>query len=739
MMPPERAVANLRDLMLLFRRRRWFIAIGTVLGTAIALVLAVASEPQYTAKAAVVIDPQDTAVAGMKSATTSLDTSPVTMSTQVSVLKSREHMAQVVEDLQLIDDPALHQVQRQNRFFGWLPSGSMETVMDVAVEWLDRTGIAESLAAVDFEVETATLDIDQEKIIDAFSKRYLVRQVNDSQVINISFVHPERKQAAEIVNRAAEIYVDQLLREKADEADRMAKWVTQRLKDLSHTVQVAESELERFRADQGLIEVGDGRAEAEQITRLRIELATANAELSELQSQAAIISQLEQSADIDGMLGVLRSPMLNSLRDQEVALSQKETELSNLFGPRHPQIILLTQEKKRLNERIAQEINRLRFDLNNKMRMAQTRISNSEQHITEFERNLENRRINSLGLNELEREADANRQLVQLFREYYKTINEQQSIIESDAHVLTYAKPPSRPSTLSPNLFTILGFTISLAGSSLLALLLESIDRRVRSARQLERRFGLPVLDAVPKIKNGKTPHAPYYHLLSKPRSAYAEAVRSIYATLRLSIPIRGSANTLMVTSSIAGEGKSTLSVSLATIAVEWGQRVLVVDLDLRHPSIARSVGTRVHTGIVELIKGETTIVDAVYPTKAGFDIVGVEYVPPNPAGIIGDPRMKRLLDSFRSTYDLVILDTAPILAVSDGRITAQFADQVIVAAQWLSTPLSAVRRTLQILRDGHAKVVGLVLSGIDPEGYMYYENEDGANYYKNISKYYSS
>lgn len=735
----ERAVANLRDLLLLFRRRRMLIATGTVLGTGVALALAMSSQPQYTATAAVVIDPRDTAVAGMRAATTTLDTDPVTMSTQVNVLQSREHVSQVVERMELAGDPVLRRSSSSHKLSRWLPAGSIDTLVELSRTWLSGTGIPEALAAAaKVDAEPPDEEVDEERIVDEFAKRYAVRQADESQVINISFVHPDRQQAAEIANRSAELYVETLLRDKADQADRMANWVRGRFYELTKAVQEAESAVESFRSEQGLIEAGDSRVDSEQITRLRQELGAAKAEYSELQSKSAIIGQLEASSDIDTMLGILHSPILISLREQDLELGRRGAELATLFGPRHPQIRLLEEEKQRLQDRIMQEVSRLRFELESEMRIVGTRIETNQARLDEFESDLQLRSRSALGLRELEREADANRQLSELFREYYKSISEQQGIIESDAHVLAYAKPPSRPSTLSPKMFSFIGFTVSLAGSTLLALLLESIDRRVRSARQLERQLGLRVLEAVPRIKKPSGRDAPFRHLLNKPRSAYAEAMRSVYSSLQLSMPARGPV-TIVVTSAIASEGKTTLAVSLGTIAVEWGQRVLVIDLDLRHPTVSRTVGQTVPTGIVELLNGQAVLKEAVNETTAGFDLIGVKRMPTNPAGVIGDPRMAELLERLRACYDLIIIDTPPILAVSDGRIAAQFADQVVVATRWLSTPVSAVRRALRLLREGHVRIAGLVLCHVDLERYMYYENEDGANYYKNIKKYYVS
>ncbi len=733
---PERPVANLRDLLLLFRRRRWLIGVGTVLGTLVAVAIAVSREPQFTAQAALIIDPRKTPIAGIKSAAQPLDTDAVTLTTQVNVIKSREQMADVVQDLHLEDDPVLGKSTDRSPLDRFVPPWLSQTIKDIPTRWLTATGFADELPEM-LHADTAEPDpAAEERALDEFARRFVVRQADTSQVINISFTYPDPTRAAEVANRAADLYVADLFRAKVEDADRVGRWVSGRLADLARMVHASEHKVAEYRVDQGLTKIGTGRADEDQLTNLRGQLADSTAQLSALQSKAAIVAQLQKRSDIDALVGMFSSPMLITLREQELDLQRRQADLSATYGPRHPQILLLENEKAGLTTKIAEEVSRLRFDLESQMHIEQAKIANIQEQMKSFETDQQRRDVTEVGLSELETEADSNRQLAQIFREYYKEISDQQGIIEPDARVLAYAKPPSEPSSLSSRLFAFLGLTASFAGSTLLALVLEGIDRRVRSARQLERAFGVRVLEAVPHVAAGGRSRRILRHLFERPRSAYAEGMRSVYATLRLSLP-SDRPPVVMVASALASEGKSTFVVSLAAVAAQWGQRVLVIDLDLRHPSVAETVQQRLRAGIAELVNEEVALEEALERTAAGFDLIGVVRRPTNPSGLIGDPRARRLVETLRGRYDLIVIDSAPILAVSDGRVASQLADTVVIATQWRWTPLSAVRRTLQLLRDAHAHIAGFVLLRVDPRYYMYYENEDGANYYKNLKKYY--
>jgi len=265
------------------------------------------------------------------------------------------------------------------------------------------------------------------------------------------------------------------------------------------------------------------------------------------------------------------------------------------------------------------------------------------------------------------------------------------------------------------------------------------MDRRVRSARQLERLFGLKVLDAVPRARERGRRGAAYRYLCSRPNSAYANALRSVHAALQLSGAEAAPPQVVLISSALSGEGKTTFAVGLAATAAQWDRRVVVVDLDLHHPRVAESAdaATPGAAGVVELVAGTATLEQAIVRADGGFDVLGTRRAR-NPTGLIASPRMRQVLEELRARYDLIVIDTAPLLAVSDGRVATRLADKVLYVARWRRTPVSAVRRALQVLHDAHAELAGLVLLGVNNSEYMYYENEDGANYHRNFKKYYA-
>ena len=339
-------------------------------------------------------------------------------------------------------------------------------------------------------------------------------------------------------------------------------------------------------------------------------------------------------------------------------------------------------------------------------------------------------------MRQMEREAAADRELLSLFLEHYRQIGQQQAIIEPDAKVVSYAKPPAQPSSLDPKLFTVLGFTISVTTSAFLAILVDALDRRVRSARQIERHCGLRVLGAIPLRNSMGGGNGALRYIKTRPHSFYAEALRLVYTGLEFG---PSPPQVLQVSSALSGEGKTTLVIGLATVAARAGKRVIAVDFDLRHPSLTRAAGVWPTAGLVEVVTGEARPDQAIVASEAGFDCIGVLLPSQGLGGLGAIDGQAALIDQLRRHYDLVILDTSPVLAVADARITARLADGVVMVARWGQTSLSAVRRTSKLLHEAGTSVPGVVLSAVDQRRYYLYENEDGFNFYSNLKKYYDN
>ena len=299
------------------------------------------------------------------------------------------------------------------------------------------------------------------------------------------------------------------------------------------------------------------------------------------------------------------------------------------------------------------------------------------------------------------------------------------------------AAPPDRPSTPGPKLFGAVGFTASLMLGTLLALLLERLDSGLRSGKQLEASLGLPALGLVPRVERLKRNQKPHQYLIAKPLSAYAEAIRAIYTSMQLS-DVDNPPKVVLVTSSLPQEGKTTLAVSLATFVARSSQRVFLMDLDLRHPSIQRELRVTPTTGFVEYMAGERTIEEVIqHDEETGLDYLPVKRQTANPTDLLSSQKMRHLIRQLREAYDYVVIDSAPLLGVTDTKVAALLADKVLFATQWEKTTKDTASNGLAHLREIRASVAGAVLTQVDVVKHAQYGYGDVGQYYGKYQKYY--
>ncbi len=609
-------------------------------------------------------------------------------------------------------------------------------------DWLIATGLAEERPASEMSNEAAS-GPRKRLAIEGFQGRLKVTQEGRSYVIGIRFTSADPEKAAAVANRSAEIYVeDQLERERAA-VSKGSAWLDSRLDALQEEVRAAEEAVERYRAEHGLIELDRGSLSDQELSNYNSQLIQARAELAQRQARLRMIDELRaQEETLEGIPEVVASPLYLELWRQDAELASARAELASTYGDNHPQMAALSADMANARRRMAVEVDRIVQALEDEAAILGRQIQLFENELDKAKNlSVENRQA-AVRLRELERQALATRQLYQSFLERYKVTEERTEMIEPDVRVIASAVPPTAPSSASPMLFGLVGFTFSSVAGMLLALFLERADRAVRSGKQLETQLGLSCLSLVPELKpatlKGCRPHE---YVLDRPSSAYAQALMVVDAALEATAD--GSRpHVIQITSSVPDEGKTTLAAGLATVIAQQGDRVVLLDLDLHKASVTRELIGLEDTNANENGNLDLTGCDGNLPEikrdpKSQVDVLSFKREGFSAHRLLRSKRMEALISLLRSSYDTIIIDCPPALGMSDSKRIARLVDAILLLVRWGKTSLEQVRDARKEFAFAEHKLAGVVITRVDVDKQALYAYYGIDGHYSKYKSYY--
>lgn len=736
----ENDILDLGELLQMVRRRWKLIAGLTILALALAVLVTVNQTRLYTATSLVLIETRQDRVVDMEAVVAGLPADSSTIESEVEILRSQDLAERVMNELDLTTDPEFNPEIREE-------SSSLFAYLD------PRTWVASAIQIVsgpEVEIEDEEIQAERERnvVVGNLQDRMQVRRRGLTYAIEINFTSEDPRKAARIANAFADQYIVAQLEARFEATRRANNWLGDRLESLREQVRLAETAAATFATENNLISTGEATVNEQQISQINAQLVSARADLSAAQASYDRVRQIvEAGGDPEALNQVAESPTFSRLREQQASLRREEAELAGRYGDRHPDLINVRQEIRELDGQIESEMSRLVTALGNEVELARNRVRSLDRSLDAASQDQAVANQATVQLRELERTAESQRTLYETFLSRFNETREQEDLQTSDARIIAEATPPLGPSHPRPALNLALGGVLGLMGGFGLAFFVEWLDRGIRGRNDVERHLGLHQIAVVPLLKKSQIRKAgrkagPEDFLLAKPLSTYTEAFRSLKAAIALS-NIDNRPKTILVTSALPNEGKSTVAFSLARHAASTGMRTLLIDADLRHPQLTEmhKKNKKEHKpGLVDILTGESQLGDVVYQDSVAdlFFIFGGAKVA-NPADLLESNRMEEFIRGIRSEFDLVILDSAPVLPVVDSRVLAQLVDTTIFTVRWNDTSHDAAAEAVRQLRDFNANIAGVVLNMVDLDRQRAYGHSGGsAYYYGEYRKYYS-
>jgi polysaccharide biosynthesis transport protein len=699
--------------------------------------------PIYTAETTIMIEPQASqggsdALENLVSIEAAAENSDQYYKTQCAILESRGLAASVIRTLDLTHNPA---------FAG-------KTAQPGAVEQLGanvKGSLQDLIAPTDDHNVVLPQSYDDDRgvppwMVHAYQANLTVKPVEDTNLVKITFSSPDPSLAAQIANAHVTAYERQQIEMHSQQSEEAQRFLQNKLVDIKEQLQKSEAALNDYRRRKGIIPGlmsldGKDAVVLDRLADLSKDLTQAQVARISLESQVTLIRKHQYNAlpVVENDLAVQdMEKELNSLYSQEAALSSQ-------FKSDYPPLAKLQAQIRELQSRVADAIQRAISGIESEFAEAQEKES-------ELQAEMQRQRAETLNLNDavaqyaiLQRDVDTNRELYNAIMTRMKDVAVSGDIQSTNVSVINSAEVPSSPSSPNKGRALILALVAGLGGGIALAFATEFLDNTLKNPEEAENYLRLPNLGVVPEFSsvNGKTAYAPRELMNGRDStvlppgrelvtthgsySRVGEAYRNLRTALLLS-RAGGPPKVTLITSAMSREGKTVTAVNTAVMLAQLGAPVLLIDADLRRARCHRVLAVDNHLGLTEVLAGSRELHEMIRVTEIeNLHFLGSGSVPPNPTELLGSAKMIETLLELREHYEYVVVDSAPVLPVSDSLVLAKLTDGVMLVANGSATPRQQVKTACARLEYAHAKILGVVLNKvkIHSADYHYYYHQD--------------
>jgi succinoglycan biosynthesis transport protein ExoP len=707
-------------------KRRWIAMTAFVICATAVTINALTTIPRYDASVQILIDKESTNVVTFKQAIEQNQTTDDYYQTQYRMLQSRALARRTVESAKLWNHPALN--PRPDDSF--TVRKALTAAIAPVSRWLKGTpSTAPGGPGVPSETQT------QSAVIDRFLAGLTVTPLRTSRLVNVKYRSTDPGFAAEAANAHARAFIEQNLEHKFLSSKEASDWLGARLAEQRTLVDQSEQALQRYREQNDAISLDAGQdIVVQKLGDLNTAVTRAKTDRIEKEGLFQQIQSIQaKQGGLDTFPAILSNTFIQQQKVELAGLQRQLAELSEKYGEKHPEIVKLRSTIQVAQSKFDGEVAKVVQSIRNQY-LAAVR---QEASLTEA---LNQQKTEALAMNRkgieysvLEREAASNRQIFESLMQRTKETGISGELRTNNIRIVDPAETPRGAS----NIVTRSNILMALLGSAglgiCLAFLFEYLDNRIKDPAEIPRYLRIPFLGLIPAVFAKGASNS----LISAGAPPdFAESFRALRTSLLFSSADDGRGRSIVITSAAPSEGKSVVAANLSVALAQAGTRVLLVDADMRKPRVHTVFELSQQPGLSNVLVGEAKAADAVRKTRvAGLWVMTAGICPPNPAELLASTRFKELRASLTQHFDWIIIDTPPVMAVTDASVAAHGATGVVFVVGSQSTDRHAARRAVDQLRSTRATVIGGVLNRVDlqhhPYYYAQYYRREYAAYYK--------
>lgn len=605
--------------------------------------------------------------------------------------------------------------------------------LPVATEVLKSTNVAQD---PELRERAAAFGNSSEAMATALLQNVGALRVGQTELFQISYTDANPLKAAQLANAFSTAYLKVQKGQKEEQADATTGQLERRIEVLRQEAEAADAAVAAYRVRNNVLTAPESQT-------LEQEISTINAQLAAARGAAAGARVRDAQSGNAAVSGGVDTTARSGLQERRAEVARDLAGLTARYGDRNPQVIDARERLSKIDSELSAEAGRVSRGIAAESSASGANAASLQRSLSASQAKLANNVRASVELGELQRKAETARQLYQnlLSTSGQQTAN--RALIQPDSRLVAEASPPLRPSSPRLLINLLVGFVLGLAIALGIAYLRESWNKTLNTIDDIDRHLGVDFLNSIPTLKSAidkpKT-NDPAEAVVLHPLSSYSESFRNLATTLTFNArsSSKPGGRVIGITSALPREGKTTTSISLARVQAMAGMRVALIDADLRRRSVTQTLAPDVTQGWTDLIEGQLRLEDVMLQDQTGFTLLPIAPKAHEAQRPMESNALIDMISRLREQFEIIFIDTAPVLAVVDTRVILPHLDALVMLAHWRQTPVKAIRAALHQIEavGGHVDGVAMTMVNLKTQAQSGYG--DASYYYDEMKEYYS-